>query len=461
MVSNSSVSDFSKGSVASNILRLAIPMTFAQLINVLYNVVDRIYLGHMPGASAGALAGVGLAFPIITMITAFANLFGFGGTPLFSIERGKNNTQNASRIMGATCALLLGTGVILSLLCFLLKKPLLYAFGASSATFPFANDYLTIYLCGTLFVMLSLGMNGFINAQGFGRIGMMTVLLGAAVNIALDPLFIFYFDMGVRGAALATVLSQFLSATWAMYFLCRKRAVIRLRFSQMRPTLKLTLKIIALGTSGFIMSVTNGLVQIACTSTLQQFGGDLYVSVMTIVNSVREVAVTPINGVVQAAQPILGYNYGAREYGRVRKGIRFLTILSVCYTLFTWLVIFLFPQFFAGLFTSDAQLIAESIPAMHIYFFGIFMMALQFSGQSAAVALGRSKQSIFFSLFRKVVIVIPLTLWLPHVASLGVKGVFLAEPISNFIGGAACYITMLLTIGREMNQKESKKITQN
>lgn len=457
---SSSTSDFSKGSVASNILRLAIPMTFAQLINVLYNVVDRIYLGHMPGASAGALAGVGLAFPIITMITAFANLFGYGGTPLFSIARGKNDSAGAGQIMGATCALLLGTGLVLSVLCFLLKTPLLYLFGASDVTYPYANDYLTIYLCGTLFVMLSLGMNGFINAQGFGRTGMMTVLLGAAVNIVLDPVFIFLLGLGVQGAALATVLSQFLSAVWAMYFLCGPRAVIRLRFSQMRPNLPQTFRIVTLGMSGFIMSVTNGLVQIACTSTLQQFGGDLYVSVMTIVNSVREVALTPVSGITQAAQPVLGYNYGACEYGRVRKGIRFMTVLCVIYTLFTWLVIFLFPQFFAGMFTSDAQLAADSVPAMHLYFFGIFMMALQFSGQSVAVALGRSKQSIFFSLFRKVVIVIPLTLWLPHVASLGVNGVFPAEPISNFIGGGACYVTMLLTIGREMTRKEAQKIVQ-
>ena len=460
MLSRASASDFSQGSVASNILRLAVPMTFAQLINVLYNVVDRIYLGHMPGASAGALAGVGLAFPIITMITAFANLFGYGGTPLFSIARGKNDTADAGCIMGATCTLLLGTGLVLSAICFLFKTPLLYAFGASDATYPYANDYLTIYLCGTLFVMLSLGMNGFINAQGFGRTGMMTVLLGAVVNIALDPLFIFSFDLGVRGAALATVLSQFLSAAWAMYFLCGRRAVIRLRLSQMRPHLRQTLRIVTLGSSGFIMSVTNGLVQIACTSTLQRFGGDVYVSVMTIVNSVREVALTPLNGVTQAAQPVLGYNYGACQYGRVRRGIRFMTVLSILYTLVTWLVIFLFPQFFAGLFTSDAQLAADSIPAMHIYFFGIFMMALQFSGQSVAVALGRSKQSIFFSLFRKVVIVIPLTLLLPYIPSLGVNGVFLAEPISNFIGGGACYITMLLTIGREMTRKESAKIAQ-
>ncbi len=453
-MTSAQTSDFSKGSVPSNILRLAIPMTVAQLINVLYSVVDRMYIGHIPNAAAHALTGVGLTFPIISIVTAFANLFGMGGSPLFSMERGRGNVDKARKIMGNTFALLVGTGILLTVVILLIKRPLLYAFGASDVTYPYADGYVTIYLCGSIFVMTGLGMNNFINAQGFGRKGMMTVLLGAVTNIALDPLFIFVFGMGVRGAALATVISQFISAVWAVSFLWGKKTLIRLEWRSMALDLKLVWKIVALGFSSFIMAVTNSIVQITCNSTLQTFGGDLYVGVMTILNSVREVVSTPINGVTNAAQPVIGFNYGAQEYRRVRAGIQFTSVLCVIYTTLVWLLLFLFPQFFIGLFSSEEALREAAVPSMHIYFFGFFMMSLQMAGQAAAVALGRSKQAVFFSLFRKVIIVVPLTLLLPNLFGLGVNGVFLAEPISNFIGGGACYITMLLTIWREMVRKE-------
>jgi len=452
--------DFSKGSVAGNILRLAVPMTVAQLINVLYSVVDRMYIGRLPDASGNALTGLGLTFPIISIVTAFANLFGMGGSPLFSIERGRGNLEKARVIMGNTFALLVGTGVVLTAVILLIKQPLLYAFGASDATYPYANGYITIYLCGSVFVMISLGMNNFINAQGFGRKGMMTVLLGAVTNIVLDPIFIFLLDMGVQGAALATIIAQFFFTVWAVSFLRGKHTLIRLEPSAMKLQLKLVWQIISLGFSSFVMAITNSIVQVACNSTLQTFGGDLYVGVMTIINSVREVVSTPINGVTHAAQPVMGFNYGAKEYKRVRAGILFTTILCVVYTTVVWLLLFLFPRFFIGLFSNETALREAAVPSMHIYFFGFFMMSLQMAGQSAAVALGRSKQAVFFSLFRKVVIVAPLTLLLPHLFGLGVTGVFLAEPISNFIGGAACYITMLLTIWREMRRKEREKAPQ-
>ena len=449
--------EFAKGSVAGNILRLAIPMTVAQLINVLYSVVDRMYIGRLPDAAGNALTGLGLTFPIISMVTAFANLFGMGGSPLFSIERGRGDIEKAKRIMGNTFALLTGTGVALTVVLLLIRRPLLYAFGASDVTYPYADGYLTIYLCGSLFVMISLGMNQFINAQGFGRKGMMTVAIGAVANIALDPLFIFVFHMGVQGAALATILSQFLSALWALSFLRGKKTPIRLEWPYLRLQLRLVWQIVSLGFSSFVMAITNSIVQVACNSTLQTFGGDLYVGVMTIINSVREVVSTPIHGMTSAAQPVMGYNYGAEEYRRVRQGIVFTTAVCVVFTTLVWLLLLLFPQFFIGLFSGEADLTAATEPAMHIYFFGFFMMSLQMAGQSAAVALGRSKQAVFFSLFRKVVIVAPLTLLLPHLWGLGVDGVFLAEPISNFIGGAACYITMLFTIWRELRQKEREK----
>ena len=451
--------DFSKGSVAGNILRLALPMTVAQLINVLYSVVDRMYIGRLPDAAGNALTGLGLTFPIISIVTAFANLFGMGGSPLFSIERGRGNLEKAREILGNTFALLVGTGAVLTVVILLIKRPLLYAFGASDATYPYADGYITIYLLGSVFVMVSLGMNQFINAQGFGRKGMMTVLIGAVTNIVLDPLFIFVFDMGVQGAALATIISQFLSALWAFSFLRGKKALIRLEWPCLKLRPRLVWQILSLGFSSFVMAITNSIVQVACNSTLQAFGGDLYVGVMTIINSVREVVSTPINGVTNAGQPVVGFNYGAQEYRRVRQGILFTTIVCVIYTTAVWLLLFLFPRFFIGLFSSEADMVEAAVPSMHIYFFGFFMMSLQMAGQSAAVALGRSKQAVFFSLFRKVVIVAPLTLLLPHLFGLGVTGVFLAEPISNFIGGGACYITMLLTIWREMVRKEREKLS--
>ena len=454
---SSSTSDFSKGSVAGNILRLALPMTVAQLINVLYSVVDRMYIGRLPDAAGNALTGLGLTFPILSMVTAFANLFGMGGSPLFSMERGRGNTDKAKEILGNTFALLVGTGVVLTVVLLLIKKPLLYAFGASDTTYPYADGYLTIYLCGSVFVMISLGLNPFINAQGFGRKGMMTVLIGAVTNIVLDPLFIFVFGMEVQGAALATIISQFFSALWAFSFLRGKKAILRLEWPYVKLRLKLVWQIVSLGFSSFVMAITNSIVQVACNSTLQAFGGDLYVGVMTILNSVREVVSTPINGMTSAGQPVIGFNYGAQEYKRVRTGIQFITVVCVVYTTLVWLLLFLFPRFFIGLFSGEEALREAAVPAMHIYFFGFFMMSLQMAGQSAAVALGRSKQAVFFSLFRKVIIVTPLTLLLPHLFGLGVNGVFLAEPISNFIGGGACYITMLLTIWREMVRKEKEK----
>ena len=456
---SSSTSDFSKGSVAGNILRLALPMTVAQLINVLYSVVDRMYIGRLPDAAGNALTGLGLTFPILSMVTAFANLFGMGGSPLFSMERGRGNTDKAKEILGNTFALLVGIGMVLTVVLLLIKKPLLYAFGASDTTYPYADGYLTIYLCGSVFVMISLGLNPFINAQGFGRKGMMTVLIGAVTNIVLDPLFIFVFDMGVQGAALATIISQFFSALWAFSFLRGKKAILRLEWPYVKLRLKLVWQIVSLGFSSFVMAITNSIVQVACNSTLQAFGGDLYVGVMTILNSVREVVSTPINGMTSAGQPVIGFNYGAQEYKRVRTGIQFITVVCVVYTTLVWLLLFLFPRFFIGLFSGEEALREAAVPAMHIYFFGFFMMSLQMAGQSAAVALGRSKQAVFFSLFRKVIIVTPLTLLLPHLFGLGVNGVFLAEPISNFIGGGACYITMLLTIWREMVRKEREKLS--
>lgn len=449
--------DFSQGSVAKNILSLAAPMTLAQLINVLYNLVDRIYIGHLPNASSLALTGLGLTFPIITIISAFSNLFGMGGAPLCSIARGKGEHEYARKVMGNSFLALMISGVVLMVVCFSFKEPLLYLFGASQDTFGYANDYLEIYLIGTIFVMISLGMNSFINSQGFGKMGMLTVLLGAVMNVILDPILIFGLQMGVRGAALATVISQGLSAVWVLRFLTGKQAIYRLEFVWMKPNFRVLREIIGLGMSSFIMSVTNGSVQMVCNLTLSIYGGDLYVGIMTVINAVREVLTLPVMGVTNGAQPVMGFNYGAGKFQRVRQGIRFTSIICILYTIGAWLLTLLFPAQFIHLFNSDPALLEKGVPAMHLYFFGFFMMSLQFAGQSTFVALGRSRQAVFFSLLRKAFIVIPLTIFLPMCWGLGVNGVFLAEPISNFIGGGACFITMMLTVWPQLRYDPPEK----
>ena len=362
--------------------------------------------------------------------------------------------------MNNTFSMLVITGVILCIVVLLVKKPVLYLFGASDATYPYADSYLSVYMLGSVFMMVSLGMNGFINAQGFANRGMLTVVIGAVVNIALDPLFIFVLDMGVQGAALATVLSQLVSAVWVVRFLLGKRTLFRLELKRMRPQAKLIGKITSLGISGFIMGFTSSAVQVACNAMLSQHGGDLFVAVMTVINSIREVTYTPVNGVTSAAAPVVSFNYGAQKYKRVRGVIVFTTVVSFSYMVLVWLVLRLFPHVFIQLFNGDPQLLETCTHAMHIYFFGCFMMALQMSAQYVVQAMGRAKQAIFFSLLRKVIIVIPLTFLLPQIPAVGVDGVFWAEAISNFVGGGACYITMLCTVWRELKHKEMGKLAQ-
>jgi putative MATE family efflux protein len=343
-------------------------------------------------------------------------------------------------------------GVLLTILGLIFKEPVLLLFGASPDTFPYANDYITIYLMGSIFVMIGLGMNSFINAQGFGKTGMVTVLLGAVVNIILDPIFIFVFDMGVKGAAIATILSQMISSVWILLFLCGKKTILRLKIKNFRLKKSRISRIVNLGFSGFVMAVTNSTVQIMCNKSLQYYGGDLYVGIMTVINSIREVISLPVSGFTNAAQPVIGYNYGARSYSRVRSAIKFMSVVCIAYTTIAWGILHLFPAFFMKIFNQDPELISKGLPALRIYFFGFFMMSLQFSGQSTFIALGKSREAIFFSLLRKAIIVVPLTLLLPKLFGLGTMGVFLAEPISNFIGGAACFFTMLATVWPELTK---------
>ncbi len=444
--------DFSQGPVWKRIVAQAVPLTIAQLVQLLYNVVDRIYLGHMGDGNSMALTGVGLTFPVVTLIMAFTALFGMGGVPLFSMERGAKDPEKASKILGNSFALLLMSAAILTAGCYVLRRPILFAFGASQASYVYANEYLKIYLIGTVFSMITTGMNGYINAQGFPRIGMLSTVIGATINIILDPIFIFGLDKGVAGAALATIISQAVSAVWVLNFLFGKKAIIPLKLGNIKIHKGITKDIFKLGMANFIMQGTNCVVQIACNSTLQNYGGDVYVGIMTVANSVREIFSLPVSGIVNGAQPVISFNYGAKKYERVKSGIRFNTFIGTAYTFISWVLVILFPRFWFGIFSDDLHMIDIGIKMLQIYFFGFVFMALQFAGQSTFQALGDARHSIFFSLLRKAIIVVPLTMLLPMLG-FGVKGVFLAEPISNVLGGTACYLTMRLTVYRRLSKE--------
>ncbi len=447
--------DFSQGKVWKNIIRQAIPLVLAQLVFMLYNVVDRIYIGHLSEANSLALTGIGLAFPLTTFIAAVTNLFGSGGAPLFAIARGAREEDKAEDIMGNTFTLLLASSLILFAACYFFREPILYLFGASDASYVYADEYLKIYLWGTPFVMIQTGMNGFINAQGFPKIGMLTTVIGAALNIILDPIFIFVFDMGVGGAALATVISQLVSAVWVLKFLLGKKAILHIKAKCMVIKPGLVGEITKLGAAGFFMQGTNCMVQVVCNATLRIFGGDLYVGIMTVINSVREILALPVMGLSSGSQPVIGFNFGARKFRRVKQGIRFMAAIGMLYTVLAWFWVMISPEFLISIFTDDVNMINAGVESLKLYFFGFFFMAFQFTGQSTFTALKDSKHAVFFSLLRKAVIVVPLTLLLPRVG-FGVNGVFLAEPISNAIGGLACFVTMWVSVYRKLPNEDER-----
>ena len=453
MVRRKNTGDFSSGKVWKQVMDLALPLTVGEIVQLLYNIVDRIFLGHLPGAGTLPLTGVGLVFPIVSLIGAFTSLFGQGGAPLFAIARGAKDEARASRLQGCVCSLLAVSSLVLTVFFYLFHEPVLYLFGASGTSFPYARDYLLIYLAGTPLVMLAAGMNGFISAQGFPRIGMLTTVIGAAMNLALDPLFLFVFGMGVRGAAIATVISQAVSCLWVLRFLTGSRPLLPLRKEHLKIELPLVREIVSLGVVGFIMKATNALVQVTANATLQTFGGDIYVSVMTVVNSVREILSLPVSGITGGGQPVMGYNYGAQRYGRVRQAIRFIAFAAAGYTLAAWAAVILGARLLAGLFTSDASVLTLAPGCLRLYFIGFVFQAFQMSAQTTFQALGDVRHAIFFSLLRKAVIVVPLTLILPRLG-LGTDGVFLAEPVSNFLGGLAAFLTMIRTVYRKLPKEE-------
>ncbi len=447
--------DFSKGKVSSCILRLSFPLIVAEIVNLLYNMVDRIYIGHIPGVGSAALSGIGLCFPIISLISAFARLYGFnGGSPLCSMARGRGDEEEAHYVMGNSVFLSIITGLVIELILLVFLKPILYAFGASDVSYIYASSYLRIYALGTVPVLITLTMNAFINSQGFSQIGMISVLIGAVTNIVLDPILIFRFSLGVQGAAIATVISQSLSALFAIRFLTGKDAEIKLSFKYFKLKGERCMRIVSLGTSGFTMGATNSIVQLVCNKMAFLYGGDLYVGVMTILNSVREIFSTPINGLGSGASPVMSYNYGRGDGDRVRRASNYTVFSTLAISGFVWIIVLLFPGLMARLFTEDATLIEAAVPALKIYFFGFIFMSFQTSGQQTFVALGKAKYAIFFSLFRKVIIVVPLTLLLPLI--FGVNGVMLAEPISNVVGGLAAYLTMRHVVMPELKALDEK-----
>lgn len=454
--------DFSQGSIAKNILSLAIPLTVAQLTSVLYNVVDRAFIGHIDVVGRDAFTGIGLVMPMTYIITAFANLCGTGGAPLCSIERGKGDTKRAARIMGVAFTFLLLVGAVLTVVFYLFHEPFLYLVGGSPETVKHARDYLLIYLIGTIPVMISLGMNPFINSQGFGKVGMMTTLLGAVINIILDPILIFACGMGVRGAALATVIAQTCSAVWVLRFLTGKKAILRLSRASMGLDGPILRSVCSLGLTGFTFMVTNSLVQAVSNSLLQSYGtlsggagtGDLYVAAMTAIASVREIVFQPIRGLNFGAQPVIGYNYGAGQYSRVRKSIMVLTCCCITYNVVIWILLLSFPRQFILLFNDDPALLEVGAKTMRIYFGAYLFMGFQMVGQNTFVALGKAKHAVFFSLLRKVILVVPLMLVLPRLWNLGVYGVFASEPISDVIGGLACYGTMMAVVWPAMKRPD-------
>jgi len=412
---------------------MAFPAIIAQIINVLYNIVDRMYIGHIPDIGADALTGVGVTMPLIMVISAFAALVSMGGAPRASIKMGMKDKNAAERILGNCTSALVIVALILTALVLLFGKQMLMMFGASENTIGYALDYMNIYAMGTIFVQLSLGLNAFITAQGFAKTSMLTVTIGAVTNIILDPILMFGFGMGVKGAALATIISQAISAVWVIWFLMGKRSQLTIRKENLKIDLKVFLPCIALGMSPFVMQATESILVITFNSSLQHYGGDLAVGAMTILSSVMQFSILPIMGLTQGAQPIISYNYGAKNLSRVKETFVLLLKSTLVYSTLLWLMVMLFPQIFAGMFTGDARLIAATISALRIYMAASLLLAVQISCQQTFIALGNAKISIFLALLRKVILLIPLIFILPQFIEDKVTAVFLAEPIADII----------------------------
>lgn len=430
-------------SVGKLLLQLALPTVAAQLINMLYNIVDRIYIGHIPGEGALALTGVGVCMPLIMVVSAFAALVGNGGAPRASIFMGKNDTSKAEQTLGNCFTMQIIISLILTVILFLGNRSLLLAFGASANTIDYAVGYMNIYAVGTIFVQLTLGMNNFITAQGFAKTGMLSVLIGAISNIILDPVFIFGFHMGVRGAALATVISQAFSCIWVLSFLFGKKTFLKLRKSTMKLKADIILPCMALGSSLFVMQLSESVISVCYNSSLLKYGGDVAVGAMTILTSVMQFAMLPLQGIAQGAQPISSYNYGAKNADRVKKTFRLLLITCLSYSVLLWAAVQLVPRVFVSIFTADTDLIGFTAPMLKIYLGGLFLFGIQIACQMTFTSLGKAVNSIIVAVVRKFVLLIPLIYIMPHMVSDPTTGVYMAEPIADIT--AVIFTSVLFT----------------
>lgn len=437
--------------------RLALPAVIAQLINMLYNIVDRIYIGHMPGTGDLALTGVGVCMPIIMIVSAFAALVSSGGAPRASIFMGKKDMDSAEKTLGGCFGLQIILSVILTAVLLIWNRSLLLMFGASENTIGYAVDYMSVYAIGTIFVQLTLGMNAFVTAQGFTQISMISVIVGAVSNIILDPIFIYGLDMGVRGAALATVLSQALSCIWVVSFLCSKRTLLRLKPKNLIPSARLVLPCIALGSAAFIMQASESVIAVCFNSSLLEYGGDIAVGAMTILTSVMQFAMLPLTGIAQGAQPISSYNYGAKNADRVKKTFRLLLISCLAYSLTLWAAVMLFPKAFVSIFTPDAALIEFAAKALRIYLGGMFLFGIQIACQMTFVSLGNAPSSVIVAVVRKFVLLLPLIYILPNLVSDPTTGVYMAEPVADIIAVTFTAVLFTFQFRKAMKKIENQK----
>ena len=427
------------------LLRLALPTLAAQIINMLYNIVDRIYIGHIPHVGAAALTGVGVCMPLIMIVSAFAALVGYGGSPRASIYLGKKDAESAEKILGNCFTMQILVSLILTAVLLIWNRDLLLAFGASENTIPYANSYMNLYALGTMFVELTLGMNAFITTQGFAKTGMYSVLIGAVANIILDPVFIFLLGMGVRGAALATILSQALSCIWVVSFLCGKKTFIRIRKENLKLIPKVILPCLALGSATFIMQASESVISVCFNSSLQKYGGDMAVGAMTILTSVMQFAMLPLQGFGQGAQPIMSYNYGAKNVKRVKAAFLLLLKISMIYAVILWGCVMFFPQIFAGIFTTDTALVAFTAKALRVYLAVMFLFGIQISCQMAFNSLGRAVESIIVAVVRKFVLLIPLIYIIPQIFRADqTTAVYMAEPVADLI--AVTFTAILFSV---------------
>lgn len=443
---SSNKTDLGSGNVKSLLLKLAIPAVVAQVINLLYNIVDRIYIGHIPEIGTNALTGVGLCLPILMLVNAFATLAGGGGAPRAAIAMGQGKKEDAENILGNCFSTLIIIAIILTVTLSLTAEPLLWLFGASENTIPYAMDYMRIYLLGSIFVLIVMGMNPFLTTQGFAKFAMITTVIGAVINIVLDPIFIFGLNMGVSGAALATIISQCVSAIWVLRFLTGKQTILKLQVKNLKLKASVILPCLALGISGFIMLSTESLLSISFNSSLSKFGGDLAVGSMTIISSVSQLITLPLSGICQGAQPIVSYNFGAGNKERVLSVFKYTLLICASYTTLGWILTMTVPQVFAGIFSSDAALIENAAWCMRIYMAGIFAFGFQISCQQTFVALGQAKTSLLLACLRKLVLLIPLIFILPLFFENKVFAVFLAEPVSDIVAAAVTTIIFVTKI---------------